>query len=203
MFDVSTNQRRWIVNRVAVCRQQSRRGEVQHSPQGLEVLRKTPTLRRKNDDSRPRRDEVGRKQRSRRGVPERHVIRSMARRVHNLEFGVSGRDDLAVRKGLPRHGMFAVTLGPRKLREQGVRPATSKRTDTGDVIAMGVAHDDASRAGGRSFRNVVEVSRQADSRIDEHWMTARKEVRPVASTRERARIGGVNRDNQKNTFRRP
>jgi hypothetical protein len=34
-------------------------------------------------------------------------------------------------------------------------------------------------------------------------MTAGKEIRPVAGASERTRVGGVNGDDQKNTFKRP
>jgi hypothetical protein len=48
-----------------------------------------------------------------------------------------------------------------------------------------------------------EVLWQARTGVDQQRVTAREKVGPVAGAREGTGIGGVNRNDQKNTFSRP
>src|SRR5262245_15058350 len=136
-------------------------------------------------------------------MPERDVIGSMTRSVNDLELRIACSDQLAIRQHLPSDGVPAVTLGPGEFRKRRTRPSIGERTHASNVIAVGMADEHASGTGGGCPPDRVEVCGDANSRIDQHWMTSRKKVGPVASACQRTWIGGVDSDDQKNTFSRP
>jgi hypothetical protein len=70
------------------------------------------------------------------------------------------------------------------------------------VVAMSVGDDDVSGAIGTGLMHRVEVYRLANARVDQHGVSSRQEVRPIAGARHRAGIAGMQRNNQKNTLSR-
>src|SRR5688500_2293818 len=111
------------------------------------------------------------------------MIGSVTWRVDDLEFGVARRQDNAVGKRLPVHGILDVALGPRILRERRGGPSRRNGCSPGDVIAVRVADDHLTRTLRSRCGDGVEMCCLADSRVDQYRIAARKEVGPVACPR--------------------
>jgi hypothetical protein len=111
---------------------------------------------------------------------------------------------VAVRERLPRHGPARIALRPWQLSERRPRPACGERRRSRRMIRMGVRHNHARQAGGAECgADRVDVSRIADSRIDQRWGAARQEVRIVALASPWAWIAGAEEiELQKYAFKR-
>lgn len=135
-------------------------------------------------------------------MPERQVIGRVAGRVDDVQFGVARRDHLAVGDRSPGQRIPRIAFRPRVLGELRPRPPAGKRGCPGNVITMCVADHDMTWSLGACRCDRIDVSRETGAGIDQNRMPAGKEIGPVAGAGHRPGIGGMQGDNQKNTFKR-
>ena len=102
-------------------------------------------------------------------MPETHVVRRMARRVHDLQRNIAGGDSLPIHDRLPMHGDIGVLLRPGILQEGGRRPSCSQSGSTTRVVGMRVGHDHPRQAptGRRARTTIPRRGRTPDTCIDQ------------------------------------
>ena len=132
------------------------------------------------------------------------MVRRVPRSVDDSKPDVASIELVAVRERLPWHGPSGIALGPWQFLERSPRPARGERRGTRRMIRMRVRHNharqvDAAKCG--TYR--IDVSRIADSRIDQRRRAARQEVGIVTLASPWAGVASVEEiELQKYAFRR-